>query len=720
MPWILGEPTVQQYFDANGDPLVNGDIEFFETGTSTPAAVASDSAGSSTATRYALNSIGAPRTTGGTAIALFFDSATTYKIVRKDASGTPIAPTIDPYNVTQGAQFVIDAIDTGASDSLYDYVGSTDGQQAIVAGYYTPGDGGGGDFYWNATSTDADDNGLTTVLPTGHVGAGRWKRIFSGAVNPRWGGARGNGLTDDTAAFVAVRDAGDQAIHVPAGNYRLTGLTLSVADQVWSMDAGAVLELADQANAVLLTISGTGVVVSGGKIDGRRAEQTSNLDAVVLSGARARLEDCQVTGSGASGVNMSGTDSVCLRVTANDCGIGTTSSGEAGITAITGDRMKILHCQTFFNARNGIYYRDCAEMEIAHCVTRLNGVIVIAAGSGIRSGGAGTPNCRVHHNMVVSNAEAGIYIINGSDDSVILANVCENNNTGANPGGHGIEINSSPGTVAIANTCIGNNNGISCNGDKAYLLANNCNSNSSNGIKVFDTSGIVVRDNICDSNTLAGIDANGSAAVTGAEFTNNSTSSNTTSGIAISSDFTDALVLDNTGSGNGVALLSNSGVRTATKTVNNADPAFLVARDFEPMSGTPTFSGLQSGAVGAPVWLMDATAVEVVEGVVLVPPSAASVDLELWWCNAGAGAGDVVWTGSIESLESGDNVTVTGASSNATSTAGAQYIVVTESLVTGFAVTSQVLKVRIVRQATDAGDTLANDAGLIGVKISKA
>jgi len=53
-----------------------------------------------------------------------------------------------------------------------------------ILGYYTKGDGGGGTFYWDSTSTEAD-NGGTIIQATG-ITAGRWKRVFSGAVNIKW------------------------------------------------------------------------------------------------------------------------------------------------------------------------------------------------------------------------------------------------------------------------------------------------------------------------------------------------------------------------------------------------------------------------------------------------------------------------------------------------------------------------------------------------------
>ena len=94
MGYALGEPTVQQYFDANGDPLTLGTIEFYTWNTSTPTQIYSDSAGVAVVgTSVSLNSIGAPINPGGASIALYFDESITYKIIRKDAAGTSKAAT---------------------------------------------------------------------------------------------------------------------------------------------------------------------------------------------------------------------------------------------------------------------------------------------------------------------------------------------------------------------------------------------------------------------------------------------------------------------------------------------------------------------------------------------------------------------------------------------------------------------------------------------------
>jgi hypothetical protein len=78
-------------------------------------------------------------------------------------------------------------------------VGKEQGDKAFVGGYYENGDGGGGDFYWDAVSIEADNGG--TIFQVTGTTTGRWKRIYSGSVSVKWFGAKGDGVTDDTVAI---------------------------------------------------------------------------------------------------------------------------------------------------------------------------------------------------------------------------------------------------------------------------------------------------------------------------------------------------------------------------------------------------------------------------------------------------------------------------------------------------------------------------------------
>jgi len=73
------------------------------------------------------------------------------------------------------------------------------GDVAILLGYNSPGDGGGGTFYWDSSSGLTDNGG--TIFQLSPPTAGRWIRIYSGPINVKWFGATGNGATDDTVAI---------------------------------------------------------------------------------------------------------------------------------------------------------------------------------------------------------------------------------------------------------------------------------------------------------------------------------------------------------------------------------------------------------------------------------------------------------------------------------------------------------------------------------------
>jgi len=98
----------------------------------------------------------------------------------------------------------------------------TNNQQVIVGGYTSIGDGGGGTFYWDSASSETANGG--TAFAANEGGTGRWKRMFSGAVNVRWFGAKGDGSTDDRGTIQNVITAalgGGLTVYVPVGTYRI-------------------------------------------------------------------------------------------------------------------------------------------------------------------------------------------------------------------------------------------------------------------------------------------------------------------------------------------------------------------------------------------------------------------------------------------------------------------------------------------------------------------
>jgi len=72
--------------------------------------------------------------------------------------------------------------------------------RVVVQGHQTPDDGGGGEFYWDAQSEAADDNGVI-IKPRGVEEPGRWRRIITDSINVRWFGARADGTGNAAAAI---------------------------------------------------------------------------------------------------------------------------------------------------------------------------------------------------------------------------------------------------------------------------------------------------------------------------------------------------------------------------------------------------------------------------------------------------------------------------------------------------------------------------------------
>lgn len=101
-----------------------------------------------------------------------------------------------------------------------DLLGLPDGGKLYIGGYYANNDGGGGVFIYDASSEEAAVAGMVVSVPGV---AGRLIRDYSGAVNVRWCGAKGDGTTADTAAAQAAIDVltSGGSVIFPAGNYLL-------------------------------------------------------------------------------------------------------------------------------------------------------------------------------------------------------------------------------------------------------------------------------------------------------------------------------------------------------------------------------------------------------------------------------------------------------------------------------------------------------------------
>lgn len=111
--------------------------------------------------------------------------------------------------------------------------------QVILDFSWVAGDGGGL-FRLDTTDTTSADNGGTIIVD---AAGNRWKRQFTGPLNVRWFGARGDGTTNDTAAVQATIDAvvaiGSGVVYFPRGTYDCATLTWKTG--VWGLGDGGFL-----------------------------------------------------------------------------------------------------------------------------------------------------------------------------------------------------------------------------------------------------------------------------------------------------------------------------------------------------------------------------------------------------------------------------------------------------------------------------------------------
>lgn len=178
------------------------------------------------------------------------------KFLSFDSSGQPsVSSTV----TLQSASYV--AVETIAL--LKALTGMVDGQVVTVACYYacTTPDGGGGPFRYDASSTDTPNDG-TIVDPTAS-GAGRWERIYDGVtIDVRQFGAKGDGVEDDTAEFIAAAAAvtSGSTLYVPPGVYNLSSSTLA-SSQI-TIAASRVIIRGAGRDVSKIVLTGTSVVNS--------------------------------------------------------------------------------------------------------------------------------------------------------------------------------------------------------------------------------------------------------------------------------------------------------------------------------------------------------------------------------------------------------------------------------------------------------------------------
>lgn len=149
------------------------------------------------------------------------------------------------------------------------------------------------------------------------------------------------------------------------------------------------------------------------------------------------------------------------------------------------------------------------------------------------------------------------------------------------------------------------------------------------------------------------------------------------------------------------------------------DRIWIPANNFISSTGSPTLGTSAGGRF--PSWLMDAATNEQVNASFVSTRGWAKYVFDIYWCNAGAGTGDVQWTLTVSSVLAGGSLSTGDAGRNATATALSQNnLVVTQvGYSNAFGFSEGINHIRVLRSATSPNDTLANDCAFIGVMMTR-
>jgi hypothetical protein len=153
----------------------------------------------------------------------------------------------------------------------------------------TENDGGGGVFFYDGS--DATSTNLGTVFKPA-ASAGRWLRQYSGALNVKWFGAVGDGVTDDTQSFtnaiqIASTGTTNGVVYVPASTtaYMITDITVAFPGVTLRGDASQHnYEARGMKSSILKALAGTTTMITLPDLLGAEVP-TSSLENLYIEGA---------------------------------------------------------------------------------------------------------------------------------------------------------------------------------------------------------------------------------------------------------------------------------------------------------------------------------------------------------------------------------------------------------------------------------------------------
>lgn len=175
--------------------------------------------------------------------------------------------------------------------------------------------------------------------------------------------------------------------------------------------------------------------------------------------------------------------------------------------------------------------------------------------------------------------------------------------------------------------------------------------------------------------------------------------------------------------GSNIDVTVNDGADTITLAVTGSltSNIWIPAKSFGIALNTPTNALIASGYGTG--WSFPDAAQHGIASNMVVPTGWATVDVDMWWVNMASSSGDVLWRVFLD--DDADGAALGGGSTPgalaAIAAPSTSAVLKKSTVATGFAVTAgRLLNIAIDRNGAGGGDTLANDAAIVGVNVRRA